>query len=43
MILEDYSVDPEFREPGDLSDSELLTTVTEIWDVYRQTDTEHNG
>jgi hypothetical protein len=27
MILEDYSIDPEFREPGDLSDTELQVAV----------------
>ncbi|MGW2486750.1 hypothetical protein ACWCV9_05945 [Streptomyces sp. NPDC001606] len=31
MILEDYSVDPELAEPGDLSDAELRAAVTDAW------------
>lgn len=37
-ILEDYSVDPDLSEPGDLSDAELLTVVSETWHAYRHTD-----
>lgn len=29
-LLEDYSIDPRFKEPGDLSDDELQNAVTEL-------------
>ncbi|MFE7137392.1 hypothetical protein ACFVAG_06560 [Streptomyces sp. NPDC057644] len=29
-LLEDYSIDPQFKEPGDLSDDELKNAVTEL-------------
>ncbi|WP_416978803.1 hypothetical protein [Streptomyces sp. T028] len=32
MILEDYSVDPDLAEPGDLDDTELLTAVRAAWE-----------
>lgn len=35
MILEDYSIDPELSEPGDLSDAELRDVVSEVWDAFR--------
>ncbi|MFG2814365.1 hypothetical protein [Streptomyces sp. NPDC048410] len=31
MLLEDYEVEPHLAEPGDLSDPELRTAVTELW------------
>ncbi|MEU6842934.1 colicin immunity domain-containing protein [Streptomyces sp. NPDC046716] len=30
MTLEDYSVDPSLREPGDLTDTELRARIKEI-------------
>lgn len=36
MLLEDYAVDPDLREPGDLSDAELLAAVRHICDTFRR-------
>ncbi|MEU7556273.1 hypothetical protein AB0B01_28775 [Streptomyces sp. NPDC044571] len=36
MILEDYSVDPEFAEPGDLDDAGLEAAVRTAWNAFRQ-------
>lgn len=36
MILEDYSIDPDLSEPGDLSDAELRDAVSEAWDGFRR-------
>lgn len=35
MLLEDYSVGPDLREPGDLDDAELRAAVSETWDAFR--------
>lgn len=35
MILEDYSVDPDLAEPGDLDDAGLLTSVRAAWEAFR--------
>ncbi len=35
MILEDYAVDPDLREPGDLSDEDLRAAVREVWGTFR--------
>ncbi|MFD9433038.1 hypothetical protein [Streptomyces sp. NPDC060002] len=35
MILEDYSVDPDLAEPGDLDDAGLQTSVRTVWDAFR--------
>jgi hypothetical protein len=43
MILEDYSVDPDLREPGDLDDAELRTAVSEAWDAFRHPGTDLGG
>jgi hypothetical protein len=29
--LEDYSIDPEFAEPGDLADEEVVTCIERLW------------
>ncbi|MEU4026386.1 hypothetical protein [Streptomyces anulatus] len=29
-LLEDYSIDPQFKEPDDLSDDDLQNAVTEL-------------
>lgn len=42
MILEDYSVDPDLAEPGDLDDAELQTSVRTAWDTYRHYETDRN-
>ncbi|QYX77778.1 colicin immunity domain-containing protein [Streptomyces akebiae] len=34
MTLEDYSVDPELWEPGELTDSELKTAIQEIGNTF---------
>jgi hypothetical protein len=34
MLLEDYSLDPDLAEPGDLSDTELQTAVAEAWNAF---------
>lgn len=34
MILEDYSVDPELAEPGDLDDAGLQTAVRAAWEAF---------
>jgi hypothetical protein len=36
MILEDYSVDPELAEPGDLDDAGLQTAVRAAWETFRR-------
>lgn len=36
MTLEDYSVDPDLAEPGDLGDAELRIAVRMAWDAYRR-------
>jgi hypothetical protein len=36
MILEDYSVDPDLAEPGDLDDAGLQTAVRAAWEAFRQ-------
>lgn len=35
MLLEDYSVDPDLREPGDLEDADLRAAVSETWHAFR--------
>ncbi|WP_162793286.1 hypothetical protein [Streptomyces globosus] len=35
MILEDYAIDPEFAEPGDLDDVGLEAAVRAAWDAFR--------
>ncbi|MFJ8544168.1 hypothetical protein ACIRFH_19470 [Streptomyces sp. NPDC093586] len=35
MILEDYSVDPDLAEPGDLDDAGLQTAVRAAWEAFR--------
>ncbi|WP_286252784.1 colicin immunity domain-containing protein [Streptomyces graminofaciens] len=40
MMLEDYAVDPDLREPGDLTDAEIQAAVREIWDPFRRSITE---
>lgn len=35
MILEDYSVDPAFAEPGDVDDTALRTAVSAAWTAFR--------
>jgi hypothetical protein len=35
MILEDYAADPDFREPGDLTDEELYAAIRELSDAFR--------
>ncbi|WP_051744776.1 hypothetical protein [Streptomyces yerevanensis] len=42
MILEDYSVDPELAEPGDLDDVGLQTAVHAAWDAYRHSGTDQS-
>jgi hypothetical protein len=42
MILEDYSVDPELAEPGDLDDAGLQTAVHAAWDAYRHSGTDQS-
>jgi hypothetical protein len=39
MILEDYSVDPDLAEPGDLDDAGLRTAVRAAWEAFRQRET----
>ncbi|MGW5211187.1 colicin immunity domain-containing protein [Streptomyces sp. NPDC004051] len=39
MVLEDYSVDPDFAEPGDLDNAELRTAVRAAWDGFRRSET----
>ncbi|WP_272932979.1 hypothetical protein [Streptomyces sp. M2CJ-2] len=39
MTLEDYSVDPEFAEPGDLDDAELQTAVRAVRAGFRRSET----
>ncbi|MFF7967466.1 colicin immunity domain-containing protein [Streptomyces sp. NPDC007903] len=34
MLLEDYAVEPDLAEPGDLSDTELRAAVTELWNRF---------
>ena len=36
MILEDYSVDPAFAEPGDLDDAGLRAAVRTAWEAQRK-------
>ncbi|MFE6287413.1 hypothetical protein [Streptomyces sp. NPDC057877] len=36
MILEDYSVDPDLAEPGDLDDAGLQTAVRAAWQDFRR-------
>lgn len=36
MILEDYSVDPDLAESGDLDDAGLRTAVRAAWDAWRR-------
>ncbi|MBL1109631.1 hypothetical protein JK361_34485 [Streptomyces sp. 5-8] len=36
MTLEDYSVDPDLAEPGDLSDAELRAAVDDIWTAFNR-------
>ncbi|MEU0336968.1 hypothetical protein [Streptomyces sp. NPDC006193] len=43
MLLEDYSVDPELAEPGDLSDTDLRTAVTAAWNTFGQFSAERSG
>ncbi|MGW0334253.1 hypothetical protein ACWD0J_20695 [Streptomyces sp. NPDC003011] len=39
MILEDYSVDPELAEAGDLDDAGLQTAVRAAWEAFRRRET----
>ncbi|WP_405552017.1 colicin immunity domain-containing protein [Streptomyces sp. NBC_01171] len=34
MLLEDYEVEPDLAEPGDLSDMELHAAVAELWNRF---------
>lgn len=43
MLLEDYSVGPDIREPGDLDDAELRTAMSEAWDTFRHSGTDLGG
>jgi hypothetical protein len=36
MILEDYAVDPDLAEPGDLDDAGLRTAVVAAWEAFRR-------
>ncbi|MFE9678986.1 hypothetical protein ACFYO5_33560 [Streptomyces sp. NPDC006259] len=36
MILEDYAVDPDLAEPGDLDDAGLRTAVRTAWEACRR-------
>jgi hypothetical protein len=36
MLLEDYEVEPELSEPGDLSAAELSAAVRQVWDDFRR-------
>ncbi|MEU9477361.1 hypothetical protein [Streptomyces sp. NPDC048191] len=40
MLLEDYEVEPDLREPGDLSASELFAAAREVWDTFRRSGAE---
>lgn len=40
MILEDYEVDPDLTEPGDLDDAGLRTAVRATWEAFRRRTTE---
>ena len=42
MILEDYSVDPDLAEPGDLDDDELRTAVRGAWETLRRSGTDRS-
>ncbi|MFJ7264945.1 hypothetical protein ACIQV2_32850 [Streptomyces globosus] len=44
MILEDYAIDPELAEPGDLDDAGLEAAVRAAWDAFRHLKTgQRNG
>ncbi|MFJ3907716.1 hypothetical protein [Streptomyces vinaceus] len=43
MLLEDYAIDPEFAEPGDLDDAGLKTAVRAAWDAFRHSNTGRSG
>lgn len=43
MILEDYAVDPELAEPGDLDDAGLKAAVCAAWDAFRHPETGRSG
>ncbi|MEW2415022.1 hypothetical protein AB0953_15035 [Streptomyces sp. NPDC046866] len=43
MLLEDYSIDPEFAEPGDLDDAGLKAAVRAAWGAFRQQETGRSG
>ncbi|MEU3772353.1 hypothetical protein AB0F11_03875 [Streptomyces sp. NPDC032472] len=43
MILEDYAVDPEFAEPGDLDDDELEAAVRAAWVAFRHREAGRSG
>ncbi|MER6025622.1 hypothetical protein [Streptomyces sp. NPDC001851] len=36
MLLEDYEVEPDLREPGDLSAAELSAAVRGVWNDFRR-------
>lgn len=40
MILEEYSVDPDLTEPGDLDDAGLRTAVRATWEAFRRRTTD---
>jgi len=40
MILEEYSVDPDLAEPGDLDDAGLRTAVRATWEAFRRCTTD---
>lgn len=40
MILEEYSVDPDLAEPGDLDDAGLRTAVRATWEAFRRRTTD---
>ncbi|MGY3204553.1 hypothetical protein [Streptomyces sp. TE5632] len=40
MILEEYSVDPDLAEPGDLDDAGLRSAVCATWEAFRRRTTD---
>ncbi|GGT23324.1 hypothetical protein GCM10010271_28590 [Streptomyces kurssanovii] len=42
MIFEDYSIEPDLAEPGDLDDDELRTAVHGAWEAFRRSGTDRN-
>ncbi|WP_432056834.1 hypothetical protein [Streptomyces sp. bgisy022] len=42
MFLEDYEVDPDLTEPGDLDDAGLRTAVRATWEAFRRDTADRN-